>query len=288
LADVCDGITGLEVASFHALCGHRCEMAKVQGRDLLAEAEAAYPGANRYDVHLPCALAFSSEIFPDRYDSVVVDEGQDFREEYWFAVEMLLSDSEKSPLYIFYDPNQTLYTTASTIPVKEEPFVLIANCRNTHAIHQVCYQFYKGHKIDPPVIPGLPVSTVCAPALSAQAWAIQKVLNQLLIQEHVRPEDLAILIVDGKNKSTYYGVLQAIPLPLGIRWSFVDHNTRGALLAETVSRFKGLERSGILLWVPEPCESSEFTELLYVGTSRAKSLLQVVGTTSGCNWARFK
>jgi hypothetical protein len=55
-----------------------------------------------------------------------------------------------------YDPNQALYTTASTFPIKDDPFALVVNCRNTHAIHRVCYQFYKGHKTDPPSIPDSP------------------------------------------------------------------------------------------------------------------------------------
>jgi hypothetical protein len=286
LAAVCQGTGGLEVASFHALCGLRRDQAKALGRDLLAEAQAAYPGASHFDVHLPSTLAYSADVLPDRYDAVVIDEGQDFRDEYWFAVEMLLADPDKSPLYVFYDPNQALYTTAAGFPIKEEPFMLLANCRNTQAIHKVCYQFYKGHTIDPPGIPGLPVDTVCAPTLSAQAWAIQKILNRLLIEEHVRAEDLAILVVDGGNKETFYGTLQNIPLPLGLRWSFEDHGSGGAILVETVSRFKGLERPGILLWVPEPCCPPACAELLYVGTSRAKSLLRIIGTSTGCTWAR--
>jgi hypothetical protein len=163
--------------------------------------------------------------------------------------------------------------------------MLIANCRNTHAIHRVCYQFYTGHKTDPPVIPGFPVDIVCAPTLTAQAWGIQKQLNRLLIEERVRAGDLAVLVVDGPNKDAYYGALEMIPLPLGLCWSFEDHRADGAVLVETVSRFKGLERAGILLWVPEPCSPQALAELLYVGSSRAKSLLRVVGTTAGCTWA---
>ena len=125
---------------------------------------------------------------------------------------------------------------------------------------------------------------MCAPTLSAQAWAIQKLLNQLLINERVRAADLAILVVDGTNKSTYYGTLKAMPLPFGLRWSFEDPGASNAVLVETVGRFKGLERAGVLLWVPEPCDSQALGEMLYVGTSRAKSLLRVVGTTVGCNW----
>ena len=286
LEAACSRTTGLEVANFHTLCGHRCELAKQPGRNLTAEAEAAYPGANYYDVILPSALAYSADVLPDRYDAVVVDEGQDFRDEYWFAIEMLLADSEKSPLYVFFDPNQALYTTAAGFPIPDEPFTLLANCRNTRAIHELCYRFYRGGTVEPPEIPGFPVDTVCASTLTAQAWAIQKLLNQWLIEEHVPASELAVLIADGMSKENYYGVLGSVPLPLKLRWAFEDHTASGAVLVDTVSRFKGLERSGVLLWVPDPCEPSELAELLYVGTSRAKSLLRVVGTEAACRWTK--
>ena len=64
---------------------------------------------------------------------------------------------------------------------------------------------------DPPGIPGLPVATVCASSLSAQAWTIQKLLNRFVIEENVRGEDLALLVVDGPNKDTHYGALRDRP-----------------------------------------------------------------------------
>lgn len=286
LASACEGTSGLEVASFHTLCGHQCDLAKRQGRDLIAEAQAAYPGASHYDVHLPSALAFSADVLPSRYDAVVVDEGQDFRDEYWFAIEMLLSDPEESPLYVFSDPNQAIYTASPAFPITDEPFALLTNCRNTRAIHELCYRFYRGQAVEPPGIPGLPVDTVCAPTISAQAWAIQKLLNRWLIEEHVPPEDLAVLVTDGMKKEAYYGALAAVSLPLGLRWSFENHAATGTVLVDTVSRFKGLERAGILLWLPDPCDPHAVSELLYVGTSRAKSLLRAVGTEAACKWVR--
>jgi hypothetical protein len=286
LASACNGINGLEVVSFHALCSHRCDLAKVGGRDLIAEAVAAYPGQSFYDVHLPSALAFSADCLPAAYDAVVIDEGQDFRDEYWFAIEMLLSDPDRSPMYIFFDPNQALYTNASGFPIKDEPFTLLTNCRNTQAIHAACYRFYQGLTVEPPEITGLPVETVCAPSLLTQASEIQKLINRLTLEEHVPPEELAVLIVDGKNKENYYAALSARSLTSGIQWSFEDHWTNGAVLVDTVSRFKGLERSAILLWIPEPCDPQSTAALLYVGTSRAKSMLRIVGTEQAVNWQR--
>jgi hypothetical protein len=174
LAGLCKGVTGLEVASFHSLCYQRCEMGKSTGRDLLTEAEAECPGGNLYDVLMPLTLAYSVDVVGASYDAIVVDEGQDFREEYWFSIELLLSDQDSGPLYVFYDHNQTLYTRAKSFPVRDEPFELTTNCRNTRAIHVVSRQFFGGKAFEPPELEGMPVELVPAETVTAQAWAIQK------------------------------------------------------------------------------------------------------------------
>ena len=285
LARVCEGTAGLEVWSFHALCQDRCDRAKPLGRDLLAEAAAANPAGDHFDVHLPLALAFSADVFPDRYDAVVVDEGQDFREEYWLPIEMLLASETDSPLYLFYDQNQALYTRAASFPVKDPPFVLTVNCRNTRSIHAVSYRFYKGEATAPPETDGLPVESAVAKTLSAQAYAIQKILNRLVLQERVPAGDIAILVADPPHKATYYDALCGLPLPAGLAWSQEDHYADRSVLVETVGRFKGLERGVIILWVDGRGEAADGNEILYVGSSRAKSVLYVVGSADGCAWA---
>lgn len=286
LARVCEGTPGLEVWSFHALCQDRCDRAKPLGRDLLAEAAAANPAGDQFDVHLPLALAYSTDVFPDRYDAVVVDEGQDFREEYWLPIEMLLSSETESPLYLFYDQNQAIYTRAASFPIKDPPFVLTVNCRNTKSIHTVSYRFYKGEATNPPETEGLPVESEVAKTLSAQAYAIQRVLNRLILQERVPAGEIAILVADPPQKATYYEVLCGLPLPAGLVWSQEDHYAERCVLVETVGRFKGLERGVVILWVDGRGEANDGNEILYVGSSRAKSVLYVVGSAEGCAWAK--
>ncbi len=55
---------------------------------------------------------------------------------------------------------------------------------------------------------------------------------------------------------------------------------------ETVRRFKGLESQAVVL-VLEPGEINELQLLAYVGTSRARTVLSVVGTSQlrdAINW----
>jgi superfamily I DNA and RNA helicase len=85
------------------------------------------PGMSRFDVHFPHALAMATVIINDRFDAIVVDEAQDFGQEYWFQVELLLRDSDDSTLFLFYDHNQDLYSRVSTFPIDGEPFLLTRN-----------------------------------------------------------------------------------------------------------------------------------------------------------------
>ena len=285
LAKVCEGIRGLEVASFHSLCGHRVHLAKqASGRDLLAEAIAACPAGDRYDVQMPLALAYSVDVLKGGYDAIVVDEGQDFREEYWLPIELLLTDEKESPLYIFYDQNQTLYKRASTFPVSGEPYVLTANCRNTKAIHGLSYRYFEGESTSPPAIDGSPVvAIILLPALTAQASKIQTLVTTLLVDEQVSPAHIIVLVADAASKAAYYRALASLPLPLKLRWAPEDHQSPGVLLIETVNRFKGLESAITILWVGNDINPDTQREMLYVGTSRAKSLIYVVGTKAATN-----
>jgi len=51
----------------------------------------------------------------------------------------------------------------------------------------------------------------------------------------------------------------------------------GKVTMDTVSRFKGLESDVVILWGIDDISVDDSKEVLYVGLSRAKSLLYLVG-----------
>jgi superfamily I DNA/RNA helicase len=82
----------------------------------------------------PESLMRALELLPnDRWDAVIVDEGQDFRELWWLAVEKLLHGPTGS-LWVFYDPNQDIYGGGPTSLLGLQPAALTWNCRNTGRI----------------------------------------------------------------------------------------------------------------------------------------------------------
>jgi hypothetical protein len=283
LANLCAGIANLEVMSFHQLCYRQVDRARrVSGRDLVAEAKATYPGKDLFDVQLPNALAYSLEVLPDRFDAIVCDDGQDFREEFWMPLELLLSDYERGPLYVFYDDNQNIYSRAATFPIREPPFTLTTNCRNTAPIHRAAYAHYRGIPVQPPEIDGDDVQFDEAAARDAQLTKITARVVDLIARQRVSAGDIVVLIADALHKSDYYTLLKRQPLPKPAAW--LDEGARGrdTVLIDTVQRFKGLEAPIVILWGLDAINLTRSQELLYVGMSRAKSLLVVVGTPATC------
>lgn len=283
LAEVCAGTPGLDVMSFHQLCHWRIERANaLSNRDLLAEAKLTYPGVNLYDVQFPLALAYTAEVLPDQYGAIVCDEGQDFREEYWLPVELLLSDYRTSPLYVFFDDNQNIYARVSTFPIQTEPFSLITNCRNTDPIHQVAYRYYRGTPIDPPGNPGDEVQHLEGAGLDQQAMRLHANIVHLIANERVSPSAIAVLIVDSQHKQDFYRALIRRPLPRPAVWGEEVNRTSQTVLLDTVQRFKGLEADVVFLWGLDGIDPGQHQELMYVGISRAKSYCCIVGQPETC------
>jgi hypothetical protein len=277
-----DRPAGLTVTNFHQLCEWRVALARQQsGRALLAEATQAYPGGDRFELLMPFALALSCELPLERFDAIIVDEGQDFGADYWLPLEMLLTDEKESTFYVFYDPNQAIYHRVETFPDLGEPFLLLANCRNTKWIHDAAYSYYRGEDTDAPELEGSPLEFLHADTPERQAVLIHRRIGQLITEQRVSPDDIGILVA-GSPKSRYYQLLRGLTLPKGVAWAIEDHEAERSLLVDTVARFKGLERAVLFLWGLDEVDAYRDREILYVGMSRAKGRLTLVGSESVC------
>ncbi len=78
----------------------------------------------------------------DKYDAIIVDEGQDFRESWWIIIEAALRDPKRSFFYIFRDDNQALLPFRAKYPIEESPISLSRNCRNAGQIFEAVKKFH--------------------------------------------------------------------------------------------------------------------------------------------------
>ena len=186
------------------------------------------------------------------------------------------------PLYVFYDDNQNIYARASTFPIPGEPFSLTTNCRNTAPIHSAAYARYRGVPVSPPENEGDEVQFDPAANPGTQAGKINARIVDLIARQGVSPGDIVVLVADAQGKADCYAALRRLPLPRPARWVEESIRNEHTVLMDTVGRFKGLEASVVILWGLDGIDWERSEELLYVGMSRAKSLLVVVATSATC------
>jgi len=70
------------------------------------------------------------------FDAVIIDEGQDFRTEWWELIEAVVDNGKNKILYIFHDDNQALLPYRANYPIKEAVIDLSKNCRNAGEIYE--------------------------------------------------------------------------------------------------------------------------------------------------------
>jgi hypothetical protein len=268
------GIANLHPMSFHQFCNWRIkQVVNDANRNLLAESAINYPNEDKFNVWMPDALINSYDISPIKYDVILVDEGQDFKDEYWLAIEELRDRSSDIKLYIFQDGNQAIYASTDELPIKNEPLFLFDNCRNTKPIHQLAYQFYQGEEIAAPEIEGEPIQYIVKDSLEKQAFEIDKKVAELIHKEDIKPEDIAVIVMDNFN------IAQELleKTKNNKIWAFKEFFPQSKVLVETAKRFKGLESKIIFLWILDSSNMSE--KMLYVSISRARFRLWIVGDT---------
>jgi len=101
------------------------------------------------------------------------------------------------------------------------------------------------------------------------------------VKEQVSPSDITVLVA-GVGKAGYYAEIKDKPLPQSAGWSIEAHRVPDSVLVDTVSRFKGLESTIVFLWGLQGLQPEIDRESLYIGFSRAKSRLYLVGTEQIC------
>jgi hypothetical protein len=141
----------------------------------------------------------------------------------------------------------------------------------------VGYAFYEGEQIDAPDMPGPDVSRTGVDGDEAQADAVLRRVHQWVHVEGLRPEDVAVLVAK-RPKAQLYDLLDQRGEAVGVTWAIEVHGRQRSVLVGTVARFKGLEAQAVVLWLGDEVVDEKQWETVYVGATRAKSLLAIVGS----------
>jgi ATP:corrinoid adenosyltransferase len=236
----------------------------------------AEPREGEWDRYFETELAemgyeyFSSASDDEKYDCILIDEGQDFREEWVLCLEnMLRGDKE---LYMFADPNQNIFGVPDQWK-KLKPFTvstlrLTRNFRNTEAINEWTVPYVQGKPAKSLIAGGDPVTTHAWHDLAEQKRLVEREIGQL-VSRGVPPGRIMILSPFKWENSCLKGThkLRAWPIvPYG-------SNEYGIPFA-TIRSFKGLETDFLMLIDVRDSKACTPADV-YVGATRARFMLHV-------------
>lgn len=262
----------IEVVHFHKLCHDWCQRAGVAF-------EPPERHRNGFWQHEAAELLWEAiDGLPDRYDAVVVDEGQDFHADWWDAIEALDADGEQGCLYVFYDPAQNLYNDDGvSIPSLGAPYRLQTNCRNTQAIARTCGDILDRDIATPPGAPaGIQTEVVAAHDHRETIQTLTHWLKDWVNRDRIAPSQIAILSPFTQARSSLDGQSRLSGIPLTD--SLDEWQANKGVLFSTIRSFKGLEADIVVLVdVVELGSIAVFSQSdFYVACSRAKHVLKIV------------
>ncbi|MDE0105027.1 MAG: NERD domain-containing protein [Bryobacterales bacterium] len=267
--------TKLVVLNYHSLVNRLCMKAGVPLWERGDQKDRHF-----WDVQAAEALLDACDLLgPEhKFDTIVVDEGQDFREFWWTSLDAVFrSSGSKACYYVFYDPKQNLYVEDPALPPElGRPYELPVNCRNTVRIAAHCASLagYENRFLDGAPLGEEPVVVQVRTTKDAYREAGRQV-RQLCQpgQGGLTRSQVAVLVpsVSGARLPARFGT---VPLTQELReWS----EEKGVLITSW-KRFKGLEADAVVI-LEQPSQdgnSSRANVHRYVARSRAKHLLTVI------------
>jgi hypothetical protein len=262
------------VNNFHGLCIESAEEAKLKFE--IPEGDRKASAAFWRD-EAPLLLLDSIDRLGLKFDAVIVDEGQDFEEDWFDAIAQLFSDPGGGSLYIFYDPMQNIYHKPIKFPIGEAPYVLRKNCRNTRRIaslvsriSDISYEFPGG------CVEGTKVGSNTYEDPGAQPAKIDEIVGKLAAGE-VKPSQIVILSPHVKEKSCLAGrsKVGGFELTEDVLCKDPSH-----VRFSTLHRFKGLEADVVIFCDVDGSHLTCGPYHQYVSMSRAKHLLYILHAKS--------
>lgn len=218
------------------------------------------------------------EQLPDlqQYDLVIVDEAQDFTEDWAYCANLLVKD--KGSLYVFFDESQNLFSRdfGDKFFIDSEPFVLRYNIRNTSNIYQYTLdRTALGTDTLVNQIEGVEPDVRKLTRKQAVISFVDSVVNKLVNKEGVSPEKIVIL----SNQRLDQSVLNDVSYVGGYPLTSLTDTVPGGVVFASVEDFKGLE-SDIIIFINHTykgeANTKEIRAIQYTALTRARFYLYVI------------
>jgi hypothetical protein len=270
----------LLIRTYHHYC---LEMAQKAGVLLSEQPTDADELRRWYEEDHPEWLDEALRRLPEeRFDAIVVDEGQDFGMSWWVTLTDSLTDPAEGPLYVFYDPAQAIYRPSNLPMDLPEMGFLGENMRNSEPIGKLVRSLVASEmKVNGPNGPAVEWHAAESPQEAKQA--IKKIVNHLKTEMGLSLKDIAVLTTHapakcGLGAEGVIGTILVTP----------KASDTSKMLLATAQSFKGQERPAVILAGLDESIVAERCDVLYVAMSRARVFLGIVGTAKGIDALRAR
>ena len=221
----------------------------------------------------------------DKYDAIIIDEGQDFGDDRIFALYHLLADDDYSQWLYFADNKQDLYGQGTDETLGAEvTFRLYHNCRNTGRVNAATNKVCSGEVLPMPGVPNgeIPKVSICkVDSMAQKAWE--------LVNELSADGGAVILSPFKLEKSCMNTSRKAYGLELTDDISKLGEP--GFVFYSTIKSFKGLEaRHVIFVHADMPGTNPALAEEdMYVAFTRATARLDILtANPAAMSWFKDK
>ena len=235
-----------------------------------------HKGNDFWHIELPIKLFELPRDRLPRFDSIIVDEGQDFKPEWYEFLQQLLRPSENSHYVVLLDEKQDIFGHWKDFPCRPNPArkILTKNCRNTRMIVEFLNRNFPTGMSS---FDWSPIGTqVIERRVGDEEDEVKQIttdVHYLTTKEKISVGAIVILVNPSKEGSALRNVMKIDRFELASTYNRYDSNS-DKLHYSTIEVFKGLEADVILLSLRN-VDPKQVPKAIYVQGSRAKHLLYI-------------
>ena len=253
------------VGTFHELC---LRLATPLGHVPPQEGSAAY-----FRDELPGFVQANVGAIAERFDTVIVDEGQDFFASWFTLLESLLDPAGPRRLLVAADPGQAINIENWTPPDDMMRLHCPVNLRNAREIAAFARPFGGGDPyLHNPM--GTKPRFLVAGGRKERSKLVRAAVTAALVDDGVPPARVMVVGVDRETVDEIKDVVIERPTGAPVRLVRWDERDEDVVVCESVRRAKGLEATAVVF----VCRDADPDPRRFgVGVTRARLALTIVG-----------
>jgi hypothetical protein len=215
------------------------------------------------------ALIRHRDVLHERFDTIIIDEGQDIPEKWLTALEGLLSDSSSNRLFIALDEEQDIFNERPGLPRNATVFRLQNNVRSTQKVALFGARLGGANvPVSAPIGPEVDVFRVGGKR--ERSKKIGQVLNKIVHEMNIPPSQILILVPHNSDLDE----LTAEPIN-GFTINHLVDRDEESIACATIHGTKGLERLAVIV---ASMDGDVKENVIYVALTRASVYLAIIGT----------